>query len=97
MLNSLNKENIVADNNFNRWLVPPAALLIHLSIGMIYGFSVFWKRLTEVVGQQCADNITFFEYILLNIAMGGNLGGTVDPNFSEDVMEVDFVRIYQKK
>jgi hypothetical protein len=29
--------------------------------------------------------------------MGGNLGGTVDPNFSEDVMEVDFVRIYQKK
>jgi hypothetical protein len=28
--------------------------------------------------------------------MGGNLGGTVDPNFSEDIMEVDFVRVYQK-
>ena len=65
MFSSLNKENIIADNNFNRWLVPPAALLIHLSIGMIYGFSVFWKRLTEVVGQQCADNITFFERIFI--------------------------------
>ena len=65
MFNSLNKENIIADKNFNRWLVPPAALLIHLSIGMIYGFSVFWKRLTEIVGQQCADNITFFERIFI--------------------------------
>jgi beta-glucanase (GH16 family) len=46
-----------------------------------------------------SENWPFFndQYILLNIAMGGNLGGTVDPNFSEDVMEVDFVRIYQKK
>jgi beta-glucanase (GH16 family) len=45
------------------------------------------------------ENWPFFndQYILLNIAMGGNLGGTVDPNFSEDVMEVDFVRVYQKK
>src|SRR6056300_287831 len=65
MFNSLNKENIIADKNFNRWLVPPAALLIHLSIGMIYGFSVFWKRLTEIGGQQCADNITFFERIFI--------------------------------
>ena len=30
---------------FNRWLVPPAALCIHLCIGMAYGFSVFWKPL----------------------------------------------------
>ena len=36
------------------------------------------------------------QYILLNIAMGGNLGGTVDPNFTEDLMEVDYVRVYQK-
>ena len=44
------------------------------------------------------ENWPFFndQYILLNIAMGGNLGGTVDPNFSEDIMEVDFVRVYQK-
>ena len=37
------------------------------------------------------------QYILLNIAMGGNLGGTVDPNFIQDQMEIDYVRVYQKK
>ena len=41
----LDKERTVASNNFNRWLVPPAALCIHLCIGMAYGFSVFWKPL----------------------------------------------------
>lgn len=36
------------------------------------------------------------QYILLNIAMGGNLGGTVAQDFKEDIMEVDYVRVYQK-
>ena len=36
------------------------------------------------------------QYILLNIAMGGSLGGSIDPNYTEDQMEVDYVRIYQK-
>ena len=35
-------------------------------------------------------------YILLNIAMGGNLGGTIDPNFSQDIMEIDYVRVFKK-
>ena len=39
------KERTVAHHGFNRWLVPPAALCIHLCIGMAYGFSVFWKPL----------------------------------------------------
>ena len=41
----LDRERIVATAGFNRWLVPPAALCIHLCIGMAYGFSVFWKPL----------------------------------------------------
>ena len=41
----LAKENTIARPGFNRWLVPPAALAIHLCIGMAYGFSVFWKPL----------------------------------------------------
>jgi MFS family permease len=45
MASFLSKEYITASANFNRWLVPPAALAIHLSIGMAYGFSVFWKPL----------------------------------------------------
>ena len=35
-------------------------------------------------------------YLLLNIAMGGNLGGTIDPNFTEDEMIVDYVRVFKK-
>jgi MFS family permease len=41
----LDREAIVAKPGFNRWMVPPAALCIHLCIGMAYGFSVFWKPL----------------------------------------------------
>jgi MFS family permease len=41
----LSRARIVAKSGFNRWLVPPAALCIHLCIGMAYGFSVFWKPL----------------------------------------------------
>lgn len=34
-------------------------------------------------------------YLLLNIAMGGNLGGAISPDFTEDTFEIDYVRIYQ--
>jgi MFS family permease len=45
----LSKERIIAGPAFNRWLVPPAALAIHLCIGMAYGFSVFWLPLTRAL------------------------------------------------
>ena len=43
----LDRDRIVAAAGFNRWLVPPAALAIHLCIGMAYGFSVFWLPLSR--------------------------------------------------
>jgi MFS family permease len=60
----LSRERIVAPPNFNRWLVPPAALAIHLCIGMAYGFSVFWLPLSRALGVTepivCKD-IGFFQ------------------------------------
>src|SRR5271166_4161713 len=44
-----NREATIAKAGFNRWLVPPAALAIHLCIGMAYGFSVFWVPLGRAV------------------------------------------------
>ncbi|WP_316190243.1 OFA family MFS transporter [Bradyrhizobium sp. SZCCHNR3095] len=44
------REHTVAKAGFNRWLVPPAALCIHLCIGMAYGFSVFWLPLSRSIG-----------------------------------------------
>lgn len=46
----LDRSRTVAKPGFNRWLVPPAALAIHLCIGMAYGFSVFWLPLTRAIG-----------------------------------------------
>ena len=46
----LDREHTIAKPGFNRWLVPPAALCIHLCIGMAYGFSVFWLPLSRAVG-----------------------------------------------
>lgn len=34
-------------------------------------------------------------FIILNVAMGGNFGGSVDPSFTSAAMEVDYVRVYQ--
>jgi MFS family permease len=46
----LDRNRIVAAADFNRWLAPPAALAIHLCIGMAYGFSVFWLPLSREIG-----------------------------------------------
>jgi MFS family permease len=60
----LAKERTIAGAGFNRWLVPPAALCIHLCIGMAYGFSVFWLPLSRAVGIKqsiaCAPDMSFF-------------------------------------
>ncbi|MDA6070616.1 family 16 glycosylhydrolase [Flavobacterium sp. AC] len=34
-------------------------------------------------------------FLILNVAMGGNLGGIIDPAFTQSSMEVDYVRVYQ--
>ena len=46
----LDREATVAPPGYNRWLVPPAALAIHLAIGQVYAFSVFKLPLTKVLG-----------------------------------------------
>src|SRR5208283_2321387 len=46
----LDRAATIAGPRFNRWLVPPAALAIHLCIGMAYGFSVFWLPLSRAIG-----------------------------------------------
>ena len=53
------RARIVAPRGFNRWLAPPAALAIHLCIGMIYGMSVFWLPLTHMIGTACEADMGF--------------------------------------
>lgn len=46
----LDREASIAKPGFNRWLVPPAALAVHLAIGQIYAYSVFNAPLTKLIG-----------------------------------------------
>lgn len=64
----LARERTIAAPGFNRWLVPPAALAVHLCIGMAYGFSVFWLPLSKAIGITkpiaCPkDYSLFFDYL----------------------------------
>ncbi len=65
----LERERTVAGAGFNRWLVPPAALAIHLCIGMAYGFSVFWLPLSKAIGIKesikCGPDVSFLQELFV--------------------------------
>jgi MFS family permease len=50
LLSFLDREHTVAKPGFSRWLVPTAALSIHLAIGQVYAFSVFKIPLSQLIG-----------------------------------------------
>jgi len=50
LLSFLDRERSIAGEHYSRWLVPPAALSIHLSIGQAYAFSVFNFPLSQRIG-----------------------------------------------
>lgn len=50
VLSFLDKSHSIAKPGYSRWLVPPAALAIHLCIGQIYAYSVFNEPMTRIVG-----------------------------------------------
>jgi hypothetical protein len=50
MTSFLDRGRTVAGPGFSRWMVPPAALCIHLCIGQVYAFSVFNLPMTRLLG-----------------------------------------------
>ncbi len=66
----LDRARIIAPPGFNRWLVPPAALAIHLCIGMAYGFSVFWLPLSKALGVsaplKCGAEVGFWQSLFVS-------------------------------
>ena len=53
-MNILASERAVAPPGFNRWLIPPAVLAVHLSIGQVYALSIFYEPLTRLIGVSAA-------------------------------------------
>lgn len=50
MFGWLDRSHTVAKPGFSRWMVPPAALCVHLCIGQVYAFSVFNLPMTKLIG-----------------------------------------------
>ena len=50
LLSILDRNHTIAKPGFSRWMVPPAALCIHLCIGQAYAFSVFNLPMTKLLG-----------------------------------------------
>ncbi|GAB3305317.1 OFA family MFS transporter [Geodermatophilus aquaeductus] len=77
----LRRERIVARPGFNRWLIPPAALAVHLCIGQAYATSVYKAALVEDFGtSQTAIGIVFSIAIVM-LGLSAALFGTwVDRN-----------------
>ncbi len=81
MLALLDRERTVAGPGFNRWLVPPAALAIHLSIGQVYAWSVFNIPLQTRFDSSATAVSTVFSIAIVVLGLSAAFGGAwVDRN-----------------
>ena len=82
-----------------------ASVMISNATTEFHIYSMEWNESTIKI---YVDNQLFFTYnnnpnspfnqnffFIMNLAMGGNFGGTIDPNVTNATMEVDYIRVYQ--
>ncbi len=83
MLELLSKKHIVAKEGFNRWLIAPAALGIHLCIGSVYAWSLFNPALIKRLGvvTSAADDwsltsvVWIFTVAIIFLGLSAAVGG----------------------
>jgi len=73
----LSQERIVAPPGWSRWLVPPAALAIHLSIGQAYAWSVFKTPLEQALHISPVLSAVPFELAIAMLGLSAAFGGTM--------------------
>src|SRR6478735_7613814 len=71
----LDRERTVAPRGYNRWLIPPAALAVHLSIGEIYAFSVFKVPLKDHFGTGLTAIGIIFSIAIGMLGLSAAFGG----------------------
>jgi MFS family permease len=74
-LSFLDKDHSVAKPGFSRWLVPPAALAVHLSIGQVYAFSVFKIPLVEKFETSETAIAIVFSIAIVMLGLAAAFGG----------------------
>src|SRR5258706_3697690 len=75
-LSFLDRERIIAPANSNRWLIPPAALAIHLAIGQVYAFSVFKIPLNRLGGWSESSLAWIFSIAIVCLGVSAAVWGT---------------------
>ncbi len=76
MLSMLDRDRTVAGPGYARWLIPPAALAVHLSIGQVYAFSVFKEPLVEHFGTKLTPISVIFSISIVMLGLSAAVGGT---------------------
>jgi MFS family permease len=74
-MNLHDRRRTVAAPGFNRWLVPPAALAVHLSIGQVYAFSVFKNPLIERFDASHTSIAAIFSIAIVMLGLSAAFGG----------------------
>jgi MFS family permease len=88
----LDRESTVAQPGYNRWLVPPAALAVHLSIGQVYAFSVFKNPLKEHFDTKLTPIGVIFSIAIVMLGLSAAFGGTwVERNGPRKAMAVSML------
>ncbi|WP_458246497.1 OFA family MFS transporter [Streptomyces sp. MAI_2237] len=67
----------VAPAGWSRWLVPPAALSVHLSIGQAYAWSVFKPPLESALGLSGTESALPFQLAIVMLGLSAAFGGTL--------------------
>ncbi|WP_037310739.1 L-lactate MFS transporter [Amycolatopsis orientalis] len=73
----LDRSRIVAPPGWSRWLVPPAALAVHLSIGQAYAWSVFKPPLEKTLGLTGTQSALPFQLGIVMLGLSAAFGGTL--------------------
>lgn len=77
----LDRRNIIAPMGYNRWLIPPAALAVHLSIGQVYATSVYKTSLAAHFGVGLTEIGVIFSIAIVMLGVSAAVLGTwVDRN-----------------
>ncbi|MFJ4682287.1 OFA family MFS transporter [Streptomyces sp. NPDC088789] len=67
----------IAPPGWSRWLVPPAALSVHLSIGQAYAWSVFKPPLESALGLSGTQSALPFQLGIVMLGLSAAFGGTL--------------------
>jgi MFS family permease len=88
----LDRDRTIAPPGYHRWLVPPAALAVHLSIGQVYAFSVFKNPLVAHFDSSLTAIGIIFSIAIVMLGLSAAFGGTwVERNGPRKAMVVSML------